>query len=462
MASSVLLAVALGVGSWLRLRGLTEGCPTTDEAWTFQRANEDMDREVWTLGPSFTRKQLAFYLVVKAVYALGFEGPYVMRFVSAVAAVATVALVFVVARDLWNRSTGALAALLFAITPFHVMLGRYARSYALLELGIVGAAVLWTRVLRAPPSPGRRALAFWAVGVSLAAASLHYAALPLLVLPVGLLVRGLRRGDRALQDALVALVVGSVPLALLAAIDFRGGAARGTEWVFQHHEDVRVMAAQIAAPFPWWLVVAALVSLGPRLRRDGALALFLVAGLLPVAVALGGHALYKPVLLLRYAAPHATLLLPVLARAVTVWTDRWGPAAWSFLVLPGLAWEPGRALVVQEPPNDACRAVAALTSWAPPGAVVVTNSGPAVPLLRGFGYPTEGDGTAPRFALLARGGGPLPRGTSRILVQPVLRAYDAGSTLAVEVGGAPGVPLGAYALERGYAPPAPPPLPKRR
>jgi 4-amino-4-deoxy-L-arabinose transferase-like glycosyltransferase len=55
-----------------------------------------------------------------------------LRAVSAVASVATVPIVFALGRELFDRRTGMLAALLFAVSPFSIWYAQEARNYAFL------------------------------------------------------------------------------------------------------------------------------------------------------------------------------------------------------------------------------------------------------------------------------------------------------------------------------------------
>jgi 4-amino-4-deoxy-L-arabinose transferase-like glycosyltransferase len=89
-----------------------------------------------------------------------------MRALSALAGTATVPLLWLLGRDLLGgaagRRAGVLAALLLAVSPYHVHYSQEAKAYALLLLFVTASAWMLLRACDAPA--GRGELAAWAIG----------------------------------------------------------------------------------------------------------------------------------------------------------------------------------------------------------------------------------------------------------------------------------------------------------
>jgi hypothetical protein len=110
-------------------------------------------------------------LLVWAWLRIGGDGQVWLRTSSIVFGVATVAITFALARDLFGRGAGLLAALLLALHRTHVWYSQELRSYALLWM--LDALIVWSAWRFAG---GRRGAA-WLYGISAAAALYtHYQA----------------------------------------------------------------------------------------------------------------------------------------------------------------------------------------------------------------------------------------------------------------------------------------------
>lgn len=83
----------------------------------------------------------AYYLLLAGWEDLTGHSELALRMLSALASVLTVALTYALGTHLFERPTGALAALLVAINPFQVWYAQEARMYALLAL--LSAASVW-------------------------------------------------------------------------------------------------------------------------------------------------------------------------------------------------------------------------------------------------------------------------------------------------------------------------------
>jgi mannosyltransferase len=98
--------------------------------------------------------QSAFYVVFNGWYRLVGEGPAAMRLLSAACFVATVPLVYVLGRRLFDRSTGVLASVLVAIHPLAIEWGQQLRGYAMVLFLVTLATYLLVRAVE-DPTPAR-------------------------------------------------------------------------------------------------------------------------------------------------------------------------------------------------------------------------------------------------------------------------------------------------------------------
>lgn len=93
-----------------------------------------------------------------------------IRALSALASTAAVIAIYFLGKKLFDRNTGAIAAILLALNVFHIRYAQEARSYALLSLAVVLAT--WSFV-RAVESESQNKWALYAI-VSAAAVYLHF------------------------------------------------------------------------------------------------------------------------------------------------------------------------------------------------------------------------------------------------------------------------------------------------
>jgi 4-amino-4-deoxy-L-arabinose transferase-like glycosyltransferase len=163
-----------------------------------------------------------WYLLEWAVIQVAGDGAVALRFLSALAGVAMVAVMWGVGAELSGRRAAILAAALTATNPLFVWYSQEARAYSLFAFFVSLAMLCF---LRAERDPSPRRMAAFAASSSLALLS-HYFAV-FLVVPMALWL--LRRRERlavALPAVLAIAVVGAalVPLALA-----QGG--HGAQWI---------------------------------------------------------------------------------------------------------------------------------------------------------------------------------------------------------------------------------------
>lgn len=166
------------------------------------------------------------------------NGEWGLRFLSALAGVATIPVAFFIGRELRGERAGVIAAALVAVNPMLLWYSQEARAYALLGLFCALSLLFCVRALQ-PPQPsapfvadggtkgelgGRRDFVLWGVFSALALATHYFAVFPLIA-EVVLLAR--RRG-RAILSGLWIIALAVVLLAPLAIHQMSYGHA---EWI---------------------------------------------------------------------------------------------------------------------------------------------------------------------------------------------------------------------------------------
>lgn len=132
---SILLAIAL-LGAWLRFSDLAGPSLWLDEILNVEiiRGLDRLPLHAWLFG--FERENGPVYFALHAISLALFEPvEFGMRLPSAVAGAISLIVIFSVARRLTGSAiTGLVAALLLAVSPFHVYYSREGRPYAILVL----------------------------------------------------------------------------------------------------------------------------------------------------------------------------------------------------------------------------------------------------------------------------------------------------------------------------------------
>ncbi len=116
-----------------------------------------------------------YYFLLHTALQLG-TGEAVARFPSFLFSVASIPLVFILARDLFGVRTAGLSSLAIAISPFHVVFAQEARMYALLGFLTIGAALFFYRAWTAG------GISNWALYASTAVLALYTHSLAFLFL----------------------------------------------------------------------------------------------------------------------------------------------------------------------------------------------------------------------------------------------------------------------------------------
>jgi len=257
------------------------------------------------------------------------NGEWGLRFLSALAGVATIPVAFFVGRELRGARAGVIAAALVAVNPMLLWYSQEARAYALLGFFCALSLLYCVRALQ---EGEKRDFTWWGVFSALALATHYFAVFPL-VAEVVLLAR--RRG-RAILSGLWIVAVAVVLLAPLAIHQMSYGHA---EWIGKFSLGHRVAEAWITfmvgetgdiiaraeqwqpALIPLALAAAAfalLLARGTRPERRAAFVpLAVVAGAVGIPLALAILSAGKDFVLARNLLPALVPLLVAIAVALS-------------------------------------------------------------------------------------------------------------------------------------------------
>jgi mannosyltransferase len=279
------------------------------------------------------------------------NGEWGLRFLSALAGVATIPVAYLAGRELRGARAGVIAAALVAFNPMLLWYSQEARAYALLGF-FCALSLLYC--IRALQRGERRDFVWWGVFSALALATHYFAVFPLIA-EIVLLAR--RRGRAILSG----LWIVAVAVALLAPLAIHQMSYGHAEWIGKFSLGHRVAEAGITymigetgdiigrseqwlpALVPLALVAAAFVALlarGSRSERRAAFVPFAVA-----AVAVGIPLLLaifftgKDFVLARNLLPALVPLLVAVAVALsTERARRFGIAVAAVFVVYSLAF----------------------------------------------------------------------------------------------------------------------------
>ncbi len=269
------------------------------------------------------------------------EAEFLIRALSAVAAIVTVPAIYVTGKRLFGAWAGTLAALLLAMNLFFVRYAQEARAYSLLLL-LTTLSTYW--LVRALQERRRRDWIAWVVVSALSVYTHLFALLVLGAQALALLAYRLRDLPwRTLVLAGLALVALILPLLLMVPMD-----GHQLDWLTAPtQESVRELMQALAGgqgELLWgylllWMAglsVGAIKKLAPGARgATWPYALAVIWLFAPIAVSYGFSLAVRPVFLERYLIPCLAPLV-LLAAEGLAGIARWrGPTRW--LAVVGLA-----------------------------------------------------------------------------------------------------------------------------
>jgi 4-amino-4-deoxy-L-arabinose transferase-like glycosyltransferase len=168
------LAFILILALALRLINLGERNLWYDEAFAVLFAEKGLDAMLYgTLAPvaggAADIHPLLYYSTLNIWMAIFGQSAFAVRLWSVTLGVATVALIYLLGRALWDERTGLLAAFITGVAPFHVQYSQETRMYALLGLLLMAATWCFIKGWRAAERPWR----WWAAFGVLAALAMY-------------------------------------------------------------------------------------------------------------------------------------------------------------------------------------------------------------------------------------------------------------------------------------------------
>jgi Dolichyl-phosphate-mannose-protein mannosyltransferase len=246
-------------------------------------------------------KVIGYYVALHYWAAWFGTGEIGLRSFSAVLALADLALLFLLGRELFDDETAAAAAAMWALLPYAVTFARRARMYPLvIALALAHLLLLW-RTRRRPSAAG--AAASGALGAALLYT--HLGGMLVIGAEAAMLARDFIRGQRnatpwlALALAL-ALFAPILPITMAEArVLVRGEALDWIAAASQYSPAMKVAAAAIALAAAAWLV------LGRDIEPwgDEPVRWLLAWAALPALALLTGSIVVRPMFNLRYVAP---------------------------------------------------------------------------------------------------------------------------------------------------------------
>ena len=297
-------------------------------------------------GEPYYDKPSPYYWLLRGSFAIFGTNEVGARVPSALATLATVAVLHRFALASLGRVAAALGTAIYATTPLVVILGRYCNLDATLTLFSTLATLAWLRWLERPTARVRAAWA--AMGLGTLIKGPIAILLPLLVAAAGVVDRRQVRA-RLWQAELWRgwLIVGTIVLPFLLAVTAADPAYPRT-FLFEHNvaryfsrefEHVRgplfFFPVLLAGFFPWWLLLPAALQAPapsePLRRRERDLAIW---GIVVVVFFSGSRAKLAPYVL--PALPGLSLWLGSRAARAFLATETPGAAlahaAWAFFL----------------------------------------------------------------------------------------------------------------------------------
>ena len=141
----LVLGLAMGLGTALRLQGLDALSLWYDEGWTLYLTRSGFVDTLRQMARHADPHPPAYYLMlVPWLRVLGHQA-WSARAFSALMGVLTIPAIYYAGRQLYGRATGLVAAALVAVAPAHIAYSQEARMYTLLALWAVLLVALYHR-----------------------------------------------------------------------------------------------------------------------------------------------------------------------------------------------------------------------------------------------------------------------------------------------------------------------------
>ncbi|MFL7792300.1 MAG: glycosyltransferase family 39 protein, partial [Anaerolineae bacterium] len=162
-ASCLSFLAIIALGAFLRFYQIGATGLWIDEAFSIWMGRQPVGQMLdWLV--RIDQHPPLYYLMLRLWMRLG-DGEAVVRALSALCSTLTIPVIYLLGRRLADRGVGLLAALILAVSPFHVYFAQEARMYALLALNASLALYALVRLLTDPRAAtlalGRQLAGFW-------------------------------------------------------------------------------------------------------------------------------------------------------------------------------------------------------------------------------------------------------------------------------------------------------------
>lgn len=166
---AIALAVVVSLGAVLRLYGLGVESVWVDEAITLRFVRNYGPLELLWIIPSRQPHLPPYYVFLDLWVGVFGTGETAVRFPSALFSILSLPLLYLLGRELFDRKTGLVATLLFAVSPFQLYYAQETRMYSLWTLLTLLSVLAFVWLRRRPT----RRLAVGYLLVTLGTAAVH-------------------------------------------------------------------------------------------------------------------------------------------------------------------------------------------------------------------------------------------------------------------------------------------------
>ncbi|HLX37626.1 MAG TPA: glycosyltransferase family 39 protein [Candidatus Binataceae bacterium] len=314
-------------------------------------------------------KQVFYYILLHYFTAVFGMSEVSLRTLSPLFALATLPILFVLARTMFDDSIAASAVVLWAFNPVILLLSRRARMYPMLAAVALAHFMLLWQVRRKPAWPLAAACGFFGA----LAIYTHLAALFLLGAEAAMLVRDFihgRRNPMAWLALAIAVVLFLPYFPIFSTQSDQMVHGHWLDWISTGYHlslATKVLIALVAG------AISLAIVFGPKNETDPdePLRWCLAWGLLPVIAFLFGTAIIRPMFHIRYLIPCVAMIALILARVFESFGSKIRNLAVVGITLTLLILAP-----LKEITNEPWRDIAALVSaQSPPAQPIFFESG---------------------------------------------------------------------------------------
>jgi mannosyltransferase len=144
----IVLGALVGLGALLRFYAIDRGSVWVDEATSIDFARMPLGDLLTAVRSD--EANMAFYHLVLRLFLLFGESALVVRTLSALCGVATIVLVYLLGRRLFDERVGLVAAALLSVDVFHIWFSQEARGYSLAVLLVCVSTYLFLAIVERP------------------------------------------------------------------------------------------------------------------------------------------------------------------------------------------------------------------------------------------------------------------------------------------------------------------------